>query len=82
MSKKDNTLDRLGPGHTAYIKQLNFDGLPRRRMQDLGLTDGATITALWRSPFGDPTAYHIRGAVIAIRQEEACRVVIDRPEKQ
>ena len=38
---------------------------------------GTTIEALQKSPSGDPVAYFIRGAVIALRQEDAQKVMIE-----
>lgn len=46
-------------------------------MLDLGLVQGTTIEALQKSPSGDPVAYFIRGAVIALRQEDAQKVMIE-----
>ena len=40
-------------------------------MLALGLTRGATIKVIQRGPSGDPTIYDIRGAMIALRREEA-----------
>ncbi len=46
-------------------------GLQRRRLLDLGLVPGTEVTAVITSPTGDPTGYRIRGAVIALRREQA-----------
>jgi Fe2+ transport system protein FeoA len=45
---------------------------------DLGILPGTTIRAEMRSPSGDPTAYVIRDALIALRQEQASLIQIDR----
>ena len=50
----------------------------RRRMLDLGLIPGTEIQAEIRSPAGDPTGYRIRGAVIALRREQADQVQVER----
>jgi hypothetical protein len=50
-------------------------------MIDLGLVPGAVVKALHRSPAGDPTAYYIMGAVIALRDEDASKITI-RPIEQ
>lgn len=49
----------------------------RRRMLDLGLIKNTVVEALQRSPSGDPTAYQIRGAVIALRSEEAAKIIVE-----
>ncbi len=70
-------LHQLPIGKSATVKLLNADGNTRRRMLDLGLIMDTRIEALQKSPSGDPTAYHIRGAVIALRSEEASKVLVE-----
>ena len=53
-------------------------GLSRRRLLDLGLVPGTEVTAVMKSPTHDPTAYRIRGAVIALRREQADLVQVER----
>jgi ferrous iron transport protein A len=70
-------LNRLPLGKKAKVRALICDGSIRRRMLDLGMISDTTIEALQKSPSGDPTAYHIRGAVIALRSEEASKILVD-----
>lgn len=70
-------LNRLPLGKKARVRALTCDGSIRRRMLDLGMISDTMIEALQKSPSGDPTAYHIRGAVIALRSEEACKILVD-----
>ncbi len=49
-------------------KIMIFDSL-RRRLIDLGLTPDALIECVGQSPLGDPKAFLIKGAVIALRRE-------------
>ncbi len=69
-------LDTLPIGQKAVVKRLTCDGASRRRMLDLGLIHNTEVEALLRSPAGDPVAYGIRGAVIALRSEEAGKIVV------
>jgi DtxR family Mn-dependent transcriptional regulator len=46
-------------------------GPERRRLMDLGILPGTVIEADLKSPSGDPTAYRIREALIALRKEQA-----------
>jgi len=71
-----DVLNRLSPGDRATVAALNTVGDMRRRLQDMGLTEGTTVRCLQRSPLGDPTAYLIRGAVIALRAIDAAGVLI------
>ncbi|NIW11337.1 MAG: iron dependent repressor, partial [Gammaproteobacteria bacterium] len=70
----------LEPGETAEVVRISpaCYGLERRRFMDLGILPGTKITNEMRSPTGDPTAYRIRGAVIALRQEQAKLIFVKR----
>ena len=70
-------LDLLPVGKRAKVKKLTSDGNMRRRMLDLGLILDTAVESLLRSPAGDPTAYEIRGAVIALRAEEAGKIMVE-----
>ena len=64
-------LSRLAPGQSARVTELSREGSMRRRFQDLGVIPGTLVECLARSPLGDPCAYLIRGAVIALRKADA-----------
>ncbi len=66
----------LQPGQRAAVQALYATGAMRRRLLDLGLIENTAVECLGRSPGGDPSAYLIRGAVIAIRSEDAGNVVL------
>ena len=70
------TLDKLCVGGKGVVRSLLAEGSMRRRMIDLGLIDGTEIECVGKSPAGDPRAYLIRGAVIAIRARDARDVCI------
>ena len=48
---------------------------------DLGILPGTRIEAVMRSPMGDPVAYRVRGALVALRQGQARQIVIECPEE-
>jgi ferrous iron transport protein A len=70
-------LNYLPLGKKAKVKLLTSEGVHRRRLLDLGLISDTEIEALQRSPSGDPIAYSIRGAVIALRSEEASKIMVE-----
>jgi len=74
----------LQPGQTGKVADLHSTGLERRRMMDLGMVPGTIILAEMCSPLGDPIAYRVRGALVALRREQAELVLITdiSPEKQ
>jgi DtxR family Mn-dependent transcriptional regulator len=51
-------------------------GQQRRRLMDLGIVPGTEITAEMKSASGDPTAYKIKGASIALRKNLADRIYL------
>lgn len=73
------TLGELRRGESATVRRLSSDcrGAQRRRLLDLGVVPGTRITAEMRSPSGDPMAYRIRGALIALRQQQARWIEIE-----
>ncbi|MCB0029878.1 MAG: DtxR family transcriptional regulator [Anaerolineales bacterium] len=56
-------------------------GVERRRFLDLGILPGTKITAELQSPSGDPTAYRIRGALIALRYDQAALIELRAAEE-
>ena len=70
-------LNLLPEGQSAYVAALNNESTLRRRLNDLGLICGTQITCLYRSPAGDPRAYLIRGAVIALRGRDAALIQVN-----
>jgi len=69
-------LNFLPLGRTAKVKKLTSDGRTRRRMLDLGFIPETRVKAVQKSPSGDPTAYQVRGALIALRSEEASKIYV------
>lgn len=76
--QNEHTLNELGTGRRAIVLKLRAHGSMRRRLLDIGLTEGAAVECVGKSPAGDPAAYLIRGAVIAIRSEDSSDVVIEQ----
>jgi DtxR family Mn-dependent transcriptional regulator len=76
-------LSVLEPGQSGIVKRLSpaMRGLERRRMMDLGIIPGTEIKVEMASPVGDPTAYRIRGALIALRREQADLIYISPQEE-
>lgn len=78
MSIHVETLFSLKEGNKGRVIELLSEGSIRRRLQDIGLIEGTAVLCLQRSPAGDPVAYLIRGAVIALRAEDSSRVLVER----
>jgi len=72
------TLSNLKPGETGQVIGISRScrGLQRRRLMDLGVIQGTRIKSEMSSAAGDPTAYEIRGATIALRKRQADLIFI------
>lgn len=71
-------LSELPLGATAEVIRIspNCRGAERRRFMDLGILPGTAVTAEMRSPSGEPTAYRIRDAIIALRSNQATHIYV------
>ena len=76
MDMTETTLAGLSPGARAEVTRLTTAGALRRRLLDIGLTPGTAAEALYRSRNGGIAAYRIRGAVFALRREDAGTVLV------
>lgn len=74
-------LNELAPGQKARVLNISSCGSIRRRLLDLGLVKDTEVECLGSSPWGDPKAYLIRGAVIAIRSQD-CRHIHVLPHQK
>jgi len=71
-------LTALRLGQKAIVHRLDdaLRGYTRRRLLDLGLTPGAEIAAEYSAFLGDPTAFRIRGSLVALRRDQAAQVLV------
>lgn len=72
-------LSELPAGARARVVSLSTAcrGAERRRLLDLGLLPGTEIGVELVGPGGDPRAYRLRGALIALREEQANWIWVD-----
>ena len=71
-------LDELQVADSAVIEAIHTDAAMRRRLQDLGFAGQTTVTCVGKAPSGDPIAFGVRGAVIALRREDCRRIRVRR----
>jgi ferrous iron transport protein A len=69
-------LDTIPIGKHVSVEELSATELLRERMLALGLTKGVRVEVIRKGPSGDPTVYNIRGAMIALRKEEASLITV------
>lgn len=78
MDNKLIALSSLKDGERAIVKIIDISGAEKIRLNNLGLIENTTITALYRSFLGEPLAYLIRGAVIALRFDTTDNIYVQR----
>lgn len=71
-------MTELAKGENGEVVQINTKGLLRQRLMEMGLTTGVNVKFLRRGAFGDPKSYLIRGTMIALRNEEAGKIIVRR----
>jgi DtxR family transcriptional regulator, Mn-dependent transcriptional regulator len=69
----DRRLSSLSIGQEATVVDISAAcrSVERRRLLDLGIVPGTRVRAELESAAGDPVAYRIRGAMIALRRDQA-----------
>ena len=69
-------LSDVREGQRGQVVSLLTRDSMRRRLQDIGLIEGTEVECVLKSPAGDPAAYQIRGALIALRREDSDQVMV------
>ena len=70
------SLSALPVGKTAKVVKITAVGKQKRRFADMGIIEGSSVTSIRRGLFKDPTAYNIRGTVIALRSEDSNKILV------
>lgn len=73
-------LSSLKPEETARVAGISKEcrGENRRRLLDLGFVRGAQIEIDLESPMRNPVAYSIKGTSIALREDQASKILITK----
>lgn len=74
--KEQLCLRDIKPGQRAIVCALHTSGSMRRRLLDIGLVADTEVECLGTSPGGDPSAFLIRGAVIALRKADCADILV------
>ncbi|MEE0967966.1 MAG: FeoA family protein [Clostridia bacterium] len=71
-------LSDLNPGETAIVSELSNTGSMRRRLLDMGLIENTFVECVGKSPGGALKAFMIRGAVVALRDEDSKNISVTK----
>lgn len=71
------SLENTRIGQKVRVKKVISNSSIKRRLLDIGLTPGTIIERVFENFSGNLSAYMIRGALIAIRNEDASEIVVE-----
>lgn len=74
------TLADLHVGERATVTAFDTEEGMRHRLWDMGMVENTVVECVFRSPSGDPTAYLVRGTVMALRRTDAHTVTVKREQ--
>lgn len=77
--RAQRTLDQIAPGASASVVAVDGDDAVARRLAAMGFWPGTRVEVVRRAPLGDPTQYALRGYRLALRRQEAQRVLVSLP---
>ena len=66
-----NTLKQVKVGQTCTVKRVHGEGALRRRIMDMGITNGVEIYVRKVAPLGDPIEITVRDYELSVRKNDA-----------
>ncbi len=70
------TLKEAGIGTTVTVTKVGGEGALKRRIMDMGITKGVTVTVRKVAPLGDPIEVTVRGYELSIRKADAALIEV------
>ena len=74
------SLKELKVGNSGRVLAVGGEKVLRRRLLEMGITPGTTITVKKVAPMGDPIELFLRGYVLTLRLEDAERITVEEAE--
>ncbi len=71
------TLKSAKVGDTLKVVKLHGEGAIKRRIMDMGITKGVTLTVRKVAPLGDPIEVNVRGYELSIRKADADMIEVE-----
>jgi Fe2+ transport system protein FeoA len=75
------TLKDLPIGKSGTVTAVGGEKALRRRLLEMGITPGTTVTVKKAAPMGDPIELLLRGYVLSLRLQDAEKITIDTIEE-
>lgn len=71
------TLKEIEIGGSARVVKLHGEGAIKRRIMDMGITKGVTVSVRRAAPLGDPIEITVRGYELSIRKADAEKIEVE-----
>lgn len=71
------TLKDVNTGETVIVSKINVAGSVKRRIMDMGITKGVSITVRKVAPLGDPIELNVRNYAVSLRKADAENIVVE-----
>ena len=71
------TLKDVAVGDKAIVKRLSGEGALKRRIMDMGVTNGVEVLVRRVAPLGDPIEVTVRGYELSLRKDEAASIIVE-----
>ena len=71
------TLKDVNTGETVIVSKINVTGSVKRRIMDMGITKGVSVTVRKVAPLGDPIELNVRNYAVSLRKADAETIVVE-----
>ncbi len=75
------TLKELNPGEKGIIETIVGNSVIKRRIKDMGVTNGSLIEVIRVAPMGDPIEVKVKDYHLSLRKDEAADIIVHVPAK-
>ena len=73
-------MNELNKNQSATVKKINRAAKIKKRLYDIGFTEGVKITVIGFAPAGDPVRIRIRDFYLALRLSETEKIEVENIE--
>lgn len=71
-----SSLAALAVGEHGYVRSVSLPPVMQKRLEAFGLIPGTEVECVMRAPSGEPSAYRVRGALLALRHADCEQIQI------
>lgn len=71
------TLDKFAIGESGVVVKVEGERKIKRRLYDMGITNGAEVYLRKKAPMGDPIEISVRSYELSLRNSEAALISVE-----